>query len=548
MNKYNITIENKDWKGQCVIDNNNLIFRKDIQDEYGTYYFKKNKIVVKWEKWGEEIFYCYDDYKNFYDMEMYKNKYEDIYIFDKRDVSSIILSKDQLKFRIWGKNIFGKYKIYDDQNKLVLEYNNSIKIFKKVNEYMYYDEEQFFTLQISRNILSETFIFNKLTNIFYDSLNADNTGEWKIDNNILIMNYGDNIIRKFISNQYFEINDSYKGELLKNDKYKDKLTILKTNKIMINDKVLFGNISLCKNKIILTSIHYRDTQWFIDDINIYVHDINIINREIYDHDNFESSFSIILELDKIVDSVVLFINYQNRKQFKITLEQINIPEHNISAMTLFKDDFKLLKRYIKYYYNLGIEVFMLYHNGSLTNELIKYIDEIKYDNIKIYLIEWDYKYWWQYLTYKQHHAQTMAINDSLHILKNYGKYLLYNDLDEYFILSPYINFNALISNNIDTDVFTFKNKFCKMGIDLISYSEFDSKFDLTNIIEGNYWENKREKNLIKLESINVMGVHSCYETFSKNIIHQMVISYFYHIVNFREKNREELMTEYITDI
>jgi hypothetical protein len=60
-----------------------------------------------------------------------------------------------------------------------------------------------------------------------------------------------------------------------------------------------------------------------------------------------------------------------------------------------------------------------------------------------------------------------------------------------------------------------------MGVDLIPYSEFDAKFDLTTIIDGNYWENKREKNLIKLSQINVMGVHFCYETFSKNIIRKI---------------------------
>ena len=547
MNKYNITIEHKDWKGNCVIDSNNLIFRKEIQDESGTYFFQKNKMLVKWDKWGDEVFYCYDDYKNFYDLDTYKKKFDDLYIFDKRDILFIILNKELLKFRIWGKNIFGKYKIYNEQSKLVLEYNNGIKMFKKVNDHIYYDEEYFFTMNLNKNYRSDLYIFNKITNKYYNSLNIDNGGDWKIDNNNLILNYIDSnnnmVTQKFISNHYYEIDDNNN---IQNSN--QQLTVIRPHKIMINDRVLFSNITLCKNKIILTSIHYRDTPWFIDDINIYVNERIILNKEVYDNDNFESSFNIILELDMIVDNVVLFINYQNRKQFKINLEQFNIPESNISAMTLFKEDYELLKRYIKYYYNMGIEVFILYYNGSLTNELIKFVDNIHYNNIKIYLIEWDYKYWWQYLTYKQHHAQTMAINDSLHILKNYSKYLLYNDLDEYFILSPYNNFNTLIFNNNDVDIFIFKNKFCKMGIDLITYSEFDAKFDLTNVIEGNYWENKREKNLIKLENINVMGVHYCYETFSNKIIHQMVFSYFYHIINFREKYREELMTEYITDV
>ena len=370
MNKYNIIIEHKDWKGNCVIDNNNYIFRKEIQDEHGTYFFQKNKMLVKWDKWGDEVFYCYDDHKNFYDIDIYKKKCEDIYIFDKRDILFIILNKELLKFRIWGKNIFGKYKIYNDQSKIVLEYNNGIKMFKKVNDYLYYDEEYFFTINLNKNYRSDLYIFNKITNKYYNSLNIDNGGDWKIDNNNLILNYIDSnnnmVTQKFISNNYYEIDDNN----IQNSNR--QLTVIKPHKIMINDRVLFSNITLCKNKIILTSIHYRDTPWFIDDINIYVNERTILNREVYDNDNFESSFNIILELDMIVDNVVLFINYQNRKQFKINLEQFNIPETNISAMTLFKEDYELLRRYIKYYYNMGVEVFILYYNGSLTNELIKY--------------------------------------------------------------------------------------------------------------------------------------------------------------------------------
>jgi hypothetical protein len=110
---------------------------------------------------------------------------EGMTIFDKRDILFIILNKELLKFRIWGKNIFGKYKIYNDQSKIVLEYNNGIKMFKKVNDYLYYDEEYFFTINLNKNYTSELYIFNKITNKYYNSLNIDNGGDWKIDNNNL---------------------------------------------------------------------------------------------------------------------------------------------------------------------------------------------------------------------------------------------------------------------------------------------------------------------------------------------------------------------------
>jgi hypothetical protein len=219
-------------------------------------------------------------------------------------------------------------------------------------------------------------------------------------------------------------------------------------------------------------------------------------------------------------------------------------------MTLFKDDYKLLHQYIKYYNILGIKFFFLYYNGILNDELIENIKKIINDinsDIIVYLTEWDYEYWW-YLENKidkHHHAQTMALNDSLNIMKNFCKYVLYNDLDEFFILNKYNNFIDLINNNNNVDVFIFKNRFCKMGEELIKYEDFHNKFDLNLIINGNYWDLGREKNLFKIENINVMGVHTYYEEFSQNLVISKKIGEFYHILNFYEKERLYLMTEYI---
>ena len=200
-----------------------------------------------------------------------------------------------------------------------------------------------------------------------------------------------------------------------------------------------------------------------------------------------------------------------------------------------KSGVNFIKRYLKYYSSLGIEIFFLYYNGKIDNALIKDINEYK---VKIYLIEWDFKYWIG--DKKQHYAQTMAINNSLHILKNYGYYTLYNDLDEYIIIN---NLKTLIENNWDIDIFVFKNRFCKMGDQLIRYEDFDNKFDLSTIVKGHLWDKYREKNLIKLQNINIIGVHSIYDEYKKydNSIE------FYHIVNFVENNRVKYLTEFIYD-
>lgn len=215
-------------------------------------------------------------------------------------------------------------------------------------------------------------------------------------------------------------------------------------------------------------------------------------------------------------------------------------------MTLFKDDYYLLNRYLKYYEDLGVNIFYIYYNNKIDYKIIDQIQKLNVNQSKIYLTEWNYIYWLKYDNTKQHFAQTMAINDSLHILKNYSNYILYNDLDEYFLLDTYNNLNDLINKNKDIDIFVFKNRFCKMGNELIKYKDFDEKFNLSNIIEGNYWDKYREKNLIKCENINVMGVHSYFKNFSQKEIKDKVVDQFYHIINFEEKHRDILMTKYIS--
>ena len=280
-------------------------------------------------------------------------------------------------------------------------------------------------------------------------------------------------------------------------------------------------------------------------MSINVKNNKIINKVIYENNDYESSLTLIIELEQELNNVSININYK-KYNFEIYLEQLKITESNISAMTLFNNDYMLLKKYLKYYRNYGVEIFFLYYNKKIDNSIIDNLIKLNDNNYKIYLIEWDYSYWWVYNDMKHHHAQTMAINDSLNILKNYGKYILYNDLDEYFILDKYNNFNDMIRDNLTTDLFVFKNRFCKMGEDLIKYKDFDEKFDLSIIILGNYWISQREKNLVKLENINVMGVHNYFKNFNDNNIIEKVIGQFYHIINFEEKHREELMTEFIT--
>jgi len=536
MNK-NILIIHKDWSERCNLENNK-IYRIDHTDEYGYYIMENNKLIIKWEKWNEESFYCCDNSNTYYLSEIYDNNYENKIIFDKEKYFLIILDKNKNFFTIWESKRTGDYTL--ENNILTLKIKNiSKKYFKLNNNIFYIDNNTYFNITIENNSIEENYIYNKLTYNFYSINDIKKCGVYKIIDNCLHMNWNNGYKKNFYTNKYssYDVNN---------------IKIIKPNNIYINDKILFSNISLCKNKIILTSIHYIKDPYDINDINISVKNHTISKKTILDNDDiYEPSMNIILELEYIPNNVNVTIYYKKYK-YEVYLEQLNIEEHNISAMTLFKDDYELLKRYIKYYENLGVNIFYIYYNKKIDHNIIENIIKLNDNGLKIYLTEWNYIYWLKYkdLTIspentKQHYAQTMAINDALHILKNYGNYLLYNDLDEYFLLGEYNNFNSLIDNNKNIDMFIFKNRFCKMGDEPIKYKDFDQKFDLSKIIEGNYWDIYREKNLIKLKNINVMGVHSCFKKFNSIDINEKIVDQFYHIINFEEKNREILMKEYI---
>ena len=563
MRSTEIYIIHKDWKGHCILDPiKNTIYRKELSEEIGTYKIVENKLSIYWEKWAIEHYISNYNLSSFLLESLYYETYQEIYILDRELKYLIILDIKTQQFVVWNKDkLYGKYVYTPNGIHIILYFHNHIiKKYKKIMQNLdssslsslyFYDsiEAIYFNIELTINNKIEKFICNKLTKNFYNIYyHSTDYGTYNIQDNILTMNWSNGEKRKFYSNLFYSFD-----ELNNNG-----IHIIKPNTIFIGTRVLFSNISLCKNKIICTSIYYKENPWNINEIYFKTDNAIILNKYVYENDDYESSLSIILELDKEVNHLILNVKYLNLVDTSIYLEDLNIKIHEIAAMTLFKHDYLLLKKYISYYSNLGVSLFFLYYNGSLSqtldssinNEIIDFIKTLINPEIKIYLVEWSFTYWWKcesFFLKKHHHAQTMAINDSLHILKNYVQYILYNDLDEYFVC--YENFPKLIKKNSDNDIFVFKNRFCKIGTNLIKYNDFDKEFDLNKIILGNYWDSGREKNLIKAHKINVMGVHKCFSKFSeKNIVlKEKVIGEFYHIINFEEKNREILMTSYHVD-
>jgi hypothetical protein len=564
MNKNEINIINKDWVGICFLENSQRLVRKDILNELGSYEIENNKIIIIWDNWGKEEFYKID--KNEYIISsLFFKKYLNYEFYDKINLKyKIIFNIDENYFYTFDKkiNIQGKYVIENDF--IILYFENQVKKkYVKINDDIYFLHDEYLNIFFELCIDNKIFLFNKPLNEFYDKKLFSKLGKFQMVYDKLTLLYSsENKEVYYVKNVYKTFNEKESvvntntNTLIIED---NNFRLIYPKKVIIKNRVLFSNITLYKKKIVLTSLFYKEDSWNVNNINFNIKNNQVINKTIYENNHFESSLSIILDLEKEQESLELSIDYTHNKTkhfFNISLKQSfkDINHIFLGAMTLFKDDYKLLKQYIKYYENLGVSFFYFYYNGQFNHELLieikGAINSIKHElqtDIIVYLVQWDYQYWWNPddKLNKHHHAQTMALNDSLNIMKNFCKYVLYNDLDEFFILKKYNNFIDMINYNNNVDVFTFKNRFCKMGNNLIKYDELYDKFDLNNIIQGNYWDAGREKNLFKIENINVMGVHNYYEEFSPKLVMTIKVGEFYHIINFEEKERLYLMTEYI---
>lgn len=517
-----IFIYHKDWSGKCIIKDE-LIFRENSNEDFGKYIFQNNELLIKWEKWDEEYFIRMEN--NIYVYKKYISNIKMFYLLKKNEKIELLYDNEK-------KNFINNNISYTEN---VIIYNKNIykKYFKNI--FIYENEENYFFYIDTVNFNKKTrYILNKLNNTFFEYTHFKNDGTYSTDNNILYLKFKNGIEKKFLSNIYYEEN---------NINY-ENIKIIKPNNFKIENKILFSNITLIGNKIYLTSIYYQNNPWKLNNLKINIYDNTIIKKDIIDYNNYESCILIKLELEKVKKNISIEIVYDNYKK-KFELQQLNLPKNNIYAVTLFKDDYQLLKKYLEYYNNLGVNCFYLYYNNKISEEFINEINIINQSKYEIILMEWDYDYWYiNKNKTKHHHSQTMAINDSLYILKNFCNYILYNDLDEYIKID--YSFNELIENKKDVDIFQFKCMFCKMGTDLIKYRNFYFEYDEKKIIKGNFWDKYREKNLIKTSTVELMGVHNPVLEYSKKELVIEYISYFYHFINFYEKNREELMTKYIS--
>ena len=82
MNKLEIFIIHRDWKGICLLDEiTKKICRKAAENELGIYSFENFKLSITWDNWGREDFYKIKD-KEYMDVKIFGEYYFNANIYD----------------------------------------------------------------------------------------------------------------------------------------------------------------------------------------------------------------------------------------------------------------------------------------------------------------------------------------------------------------------------------------------------------------------------------------------------------------------------------
>jgi FkbM family methyltransferase len=190
------------------------------------------------------------------------------------------------------------------------------------------------------------------------------------------------------------------------------------------------------------------------------------------------------------DDVILTINGFWKKLDVVKKDKET--QVDLVAMTLFKDDAYLIPHYVNYYKKMGVERFYLYYNGTESLDTFPKIENVEY-------ISWGYPYKKDH----KHYAQLGAMTDMLYYSRNFAKYVLFNDMDEYITWKPqHISFKEhILTSNYDIYAFLNNFVFVKDG-DVININDPTLCLKTFQMQYG-----KRSKCIVRPTSLQLMGVH-----------------------------------------
>ena len=207
----------------------------------------------------------------------------------------------------------------------------------------------------------------------------------------------------------------------------------------------------------------------------------------------------------------------------------------------YQDDFALIPQFVKYYSEvIGIQHFYLYYNGSLDDVHLPQLENVTY-------IEWNYPY--NAKTTENgcfiHCSQIGSVNDLLSWAKQFSKYIMFVDLDEFVYWNNSIPLIQYILNQ-NYKCYGMRNVFTalKNSSTTVSYNENWIKMLLNNDFEviPTICEFQFRSKCIVRTDIKLMGVHKIVDPIYTDILEETLIfdpdiCGFHHIYNFSERTR-----------
>lgn len=448
-NEFNII--NKNWTDKCKI--NNLQISRLSNNDYGDFYieYNTNKIIIKWIKWGEEVYYILNNI--FYD------EYFIYLIYNVNDTEPIYLlnTYNNQLFKKYDSSEY-KYDIISENiilNDNKININNSVYFFKKSDNIIYIYKEYF----ENKTIVKDTEINIQLNILTNEITSNDKNGNYFFENEDKYLNIF------WYNNEY---NSIY--QLCNDGKYYYKKYLDYSDKIfyIVNN---FNN-NFKKYKI----DYFKQIFYEYENINKDSDDIHFLKNKNGD------KFYLLIN-DEIKEFCIYNFYNENYNYFDINnimfLLDYKYNYLNEDIYSYFSPD--IYKAYLKNNnfkdVNNSIDLFKLFLETNINNNIYSiktFFLQFSIDH-KINILEKDISKWYNNgnLIKIFEKNEDILINKNI-IIINIDNYELLKNIDKYNC-DILINFNIDKLNKID-----FKDKYIQDLINKYSNIIYTISYNLSN--------------------------------------------------------------------
>ena len=218
----------------------------------------------------------------------------------------------------------------------------------------------------------------------------------------------------------------------------------------------------------------------------------------------------------------------------ITLQNMLDEKSKDLAIPSITIDYKLVKPWVRYYKEMGVDDFYIYLNKPIPyNDYINIIKERSRET-GIKMIEWPYRYEFRTPSrmskkgYFFHNSQMTTMHQFMYKYGGKYKYGIFIDVDEYLV---HPDLKQLIQS--EKTAYIFRNIWAetKDGVDPIE--DLPSEFKVDSEDHGY----KRTKCITKLDDVNAHGVHFPKIKNWKDYVLSVDEGWMAHFANFGKKER-----------